>query len=143
MKYYFLRFRQVIHIKRFTDTSQNQFFSEYKTHQRRHSENAGRVSGTSFGPPASTVTVLEQPHSRHSKCRHKKDVRYAEITISLRADQWKQDVCGDVAPNLMARVAKNSGALIPGEGNHLQKYMRFPDYHKPTRAYAIRADKLE
>jgi uncharacterized protein (DUF927 family) len=77
------------------------------------------------------------------RCGYREETDNGARIYYVLPESWKQDVCGDVAPNFMARVAKNSGALIPGEGHHLQKYMRFPDYHKPTRVYAIRADKLE
>lgn len=55
---------------------------------------------------------------------------------------WEQEVCGPHAPDLVAKIALDSGALLTGEGRHRQKKIRLPDYPKGTRVYAIRPDLL-
>lgn len=55
---------------------------------------------------------------------------------------WEQEVCGTHAPDLVAKIALESGALLTGEGRHRQKKVRLPDYPQGTRVYAIRPDFL-
>lgn len=55
---------------------------------------------------------------------------------------WEQEICGPHAPDLVAKIALESGALQTGEGRHRQKKVRLPDYPQGTRVYAIRPDLL-
>ena len=55
---------------------------------------------------------------------------------------WEQEVCGTHAPNLVAKIALETGAMQVGEGRHRQKKVRLPDYPQGTRVYAIRPDFL-
>lgn len=55
---------------------------------------------------------------------------------------WEREVCGPHAPDLVAKIALESGALEPGEGRHRQKNVRLPDYPGTTRVYAVRPDML-
>lgn len=55
---------------------------------------------------------------------------------------WEQEICGPHAPDLVAKIALESGALLTGEGRHRQKKVRLPDYPQGTRVYAIRPDLL-
>lgn len=55
---------------------------------------------------------------------------------------WEQEVCGTHAPDLVAKIALDSGALLTGEGRHRQKKVRLPDYPGGARVYAIRPDLL-
>lgn len=55
---------------------------------------------------------------------------------------WEQEVCCTHAPELVAKIALESGALLTGEGRHRQKKVRLPDYPQGTRVYAIRPDFL-
>lgn len=55
---------------------------------------------------------------------------------------WEQEVCGPHAPDLVAKIAMESGALLTGDGRHRQKKVRLPDYPHGTRVYAIRPDVL-
>lgn len=57
-------------------------------------------------------------------------------------EAWDREVCGHHAPDLVARIALESTALLPGEGRHRQKNVRLPDYPGTTRVYAIRPDLL-
>lgn len=55
---------------------------------------------------------------------------------------WEQEICAPHAPDLVAKIALESGALLTGEGRHRQKKVRLPDYPQGTRVYAIRPDLL-
>ena len=55
---------------------------------------------------------------------------------------WEQELCSPHAPDLVAKIALESGALLTGEGRHRQKKVRLPDYPQGTRVYAIRPDLL-
>lgn len=57
-------------------------------------------------------------------------------------EAWNREVCGDHAPSLMVKIAKASGALLPGDGRHLQKKVQLPDYPSQTRVYALQPDLL-
>jgi hypothetical protein len=65
-------------------------------------------------------------------------------TYYVTLEAWRSEVCTtDRDPDMVARLALSCGALIPGEGNRLQKKRRLPDHPKnPKRVYAIRPDKL-
>jgi uncharacterized protein (DUF927 family) len=55
---------------------------------------------------------------------------------------WEQELCGPHSPDLVAKIALESGALLTGEGRHRQKKVRLPDYPQGTRVYALRPDLL-
>ena len=57
-------------------------------------------------------------------------------------EAWRSSVCGSHCPKLMAKIAREAGALELGEGGRLQKKIRLPDYPNGTRAYVLRPDKL-
>lgn len=57
-------------------------------------------------------------------------------------EAWNREVCGDHAPSLMAKIADEFGALVRGDGRHLQKKVKLPDYPSQTRVYALQPDLL-
>ena len=57
-------------------------------------------------------------------------------------EAWRREVCGDHAPDLMVKLARDAGALTPGEGRHCQKKVKLPDYPSFTRVYVLRPDLL-
>ncbi|EEB82408.1 putative inner membrane protein [Roseobacter sp. GAI101] len=57
-------------------------------------------------------------------------------------EAWSREVCGDHAPSFMAKIANESGALLPGDGRHLQKKVKLPDYPSQTRVYALHPDLI-
>ncbi len=77
------------------------------------------------------------------RCGYRAEADDGAQVYYILPEAWKSDVCGVHAPQLMAKIAKDAGALELGEGGHLQKKIRLPDYPKGTRAYILRPDKLE
>lgn len=66
----------------------------------------------------------------------------AKVYIVL-PEAWRSAVCGTHCPKLMAKIAREAGALTLGEGGRMQKKIRLPDYPNGTRAYILRPDKLD
>ena len=57
-------------------------------------------------------------------------------------EAWHSEICDGRDGELVARIARKHGALIPGEGTRLKRKQRLPDYPDGTRVYAIQPDLL-
>jgi uncharacterized protein (DUF927 family) len=55
---------------------------------------------------------------------------------------WESDICGPHSPDLMVKIARESGALAYRDEGRNKKKVRLPDYPTGTRVYVIRPDLL-
>ena len=77
------------------------------------------------------------------RCGYRKHDPEQGMTYYVTPEAWRSEVCTtDRDPDLVARVALDCGALIPGENNRLLKKARVPGYPHPKRVYVIRPDLL-
>ncbi|WP_386176891.1 DUF927 domain-containing protein [Sulfitobacter sp. R86518] len=60
----------------------------------------------------------------------------------VTSEAWHSEICDGRDGELVARIARKHGALIPGEGTRLKRKQRLPDYPNGTRVYAIQPDLL-
>ena len=63
--------------------------------------------------------------------------------IYVTPEAFRSEVSDGHSPDIMLRVARECGALIVGDGAHLQKNVRLPDRSGTTRVYAFKPHKLD
>lgn len=63
--------------------------------------------------------------------------------IYVTPEAFRVEVCDGHSPEIMLRVARERGALVVGDGAHLQKNVRLPDHSGTTRVYAFKPHKLD
>lgn len=57
-------------------------------------------------------------------------------------DIFKDEICGEHDPKMVARLLRDRGALDPADGRHFAKKVRLPDLENPVRVYVLRLDGL-
>ena len=94
------------------------------------------------------ITVLDDPNSDQGVQRegegHVRDrCGYRTVGVDGNAvlyvtpEAFRSEVCAGHSPEIMLRVARERGALIVGEGGHLQKNVRLPERSGTSRVYAF------
>ncbi|MEP3784759.1 MAG: DUF927 domain-containing protein [Paracoccaceae bacterium] len=77
------------------------------------------------------------------RCGYRAEADDGAQVYYILPEAWNTEVCDTHAPQLMAKIAKDAGALELGEHGRPQKKKRLPDYPDGTRLYILRPDKLE
>ena len=82
----------------------------------------------------------------HARCGYRTTIpdkdQVPRTVYYVTREAWRMEVCNGRDGDLVARIARKHGALIPGEGTRLQRKQRLPDYPNGTRVYAIQPDLL-
>ena len=76
------------------------------------------------------------------RCGYRTEEEDGAYKYFILAESWRTAVCGPHSTELVAKIAKDVGALELGEGGRNQKKVRLPDYPDGIRAYVLRPDKL-
>lgn len=76
------------------------------------------------------------------RCGFRAEVDGATIYYVLPA-MWRDEICADLDPGYVAKLLRERGVLHSGEGTHIQKKVRLPDYPNGTRVYVVQPDLLD
>lgn len=92
--------------------------------------------------PEEEVRREEERHVR-DRCGYRMLDEDGNALIYVTPEVFRAEVCDGHNPEIMLRVARERGALIVGDGAHLQKNVRLPDRSGTSRVYAFKPHKLD
>lgn len=85
----------------------------------------------------------EEDRPVRDRCGYRTTDEDGNAVIYVTPEAFRSKVCDGHSPDIMLRVARDRGALLLGDGAHLQKNVRLPDSRSTTRVYAFIPHKLE
>jgi putative DNA primase/helicase len=85
----------------------------------------------------------EEDRPVRDRCGYRTQDKDGNAVIYVTPEAFRSKVCDGHSPDIMLRVARDRGALLLGDGAHLQKNVRLPDSRSTTRVYAFIPHKLE
>lgn len=108
---------------------------------RRFFELYGRSRFEAITPPHNANKTEETWHEDErpvrDRCGYRTTNEKKETVIYVTPEAFRSEVCDGHNANIMLRVARDYGALILGDGKHLQKNVRLPGHSGTTRVYAF------
>lgn len=85
----------------------------------------------------------EEDRPVRDRCGYRTTDEGGHAVIYVTPEAFRSEVCDGHSPDIMLRVARDCGALLLGEGAHLQKNVRLPDHPGTTRVYAFLPHRLD
>jgi uncharacterized protein (DUF927 family) len=83
-----------------------------------------------------------EDHAIRDRCGYRIEQEDGTLLYYVFPSAWESDLCGPHSPDLMVKIARESGALAYRDEGRNKKKVRLPDYPTGTRVYAIRPDLL-
>jgi uncharacterized protein (DUF927 family) len=81
-------------------------------------------------------------HAIRDRCGYRIEQEDETWLYYVFPSAWESDISGPHSPDLMVKIARESGALACRDEGRNKKRVRLPDYPNGTRVYAIRPDLL-
>lgn len=97
---------------------------------------------TNADPNPEAVAVRIDEAAIRDRCGYRVEAERAGTVFYVLPEAFRREICAGHNPDLVIRIARTHGALIPGENGRPQKKVRLPDYPQGTRVYALRPDLL-